>query len=477
MTGPLRDRLQPAGRGRAPGEGAGLDDAELGRRQRLRFGAVVVVLAVVCALFGVLSNLQGPKLTETRIDTEAAVAQPGQQLRMFANQVVAHVDADQVVVSPAAPHTVSTSGDVIAVRFTDRLRYGTDYTVTVTGVSSVYQARASELSTTFGTAAAETWRIVHGVDGSDDRIERAPLTGGADRTVVYQAPRIQAFEVFDTAVAVVTDDGTTSTLSLVAFDGVAVEDLPLPDGPGLITRFGADRTSTTLAFSWRPQGAETDALYAMPLQGERAATPVQSLAGQPLTALDWFFVPGRATVVVQSTDESVAAYDLTGVAPPRPYGTFVSLQGVALDGGTIVAATAVESSRIDLETGEQTAIPFSAVEGGTPFRGELVAIGETTYVQQVAIPTSDGAAYRNLIVVDDEKEARSLYEPSTAATTIEGFSVSPNGQYLAVETADATAETDFTYTIDPVPATVTTTVVDIASGGVVASFSGHSAAW
>ena len=49
--------------------------------------------------------------------------------------------------------------------------------------------------------------------------------------------------------------------------------------------------------------------------------------------------------------------------------------------------------------------------------------------------------------------------------------------YLAVETAEATAETDFSYTIDPVPTTVTTTIVDISTGGVVASFAGHSTAW
>lgn len=476
MTPTSTDRWS-AERERAHDEGVGLDQADLSRRQGRRFVAVVIVLAVVCTIFGVLTHLQGPKLTETQIDETAVVAQSGQQLRLFANQVLAHVDADQVEVSPAAPHTVSTSGDVIAVQFTDRLRYGTEYTVTVDGVSSVYQAQPSTLTTTFSTAAAQTYRIVHGADGADDRIERAPLTGGADRTVVYQAARIQAFEVFDTAVAVVTDDGTTSTLSLVSPDGVAVETLPLPDGPGLITRFGADAASTTIAFSWRPQGSETDTLYTLPLQGQRAVTPVQSIAGEPITVLDWFFVPGRATVVVQSADETVAAFDLTGAAPPRPYGTFVSLQGVALDGGTFVAATALQSSRVDLDTGEQTPIPFSAVEGGTPFRGELVAVGETTYVQQVAVPAADGSSYRNLVVVDDLKEARTLYEPSAVGTTIEGFSVSPNGQYLAVETAEATAETDFSYTIDPVPTTVTTTIVDISTGGVVASFAGHSTAW
>jgi hypothetical protein len=225
-------------------------------------------------------------------------------------------------------------------------------------------------------------------------------------------------------------------------------------------------------FSWRPQGSEQELLYTLPLQGQRAVAPVLSLSGQPVSVLDWAPVPGQASVVVQAGDEQVAVYDLTGVAPPRPLGTFVSL-----DGRGIVAATALQAFRVDLATGEQTPIPFSAVEGGTPFRGDLVAVAATEYVQQVAVPSDGGASFTNLIVLDDEEEARVLFRPAGESSQIEGFSVSPNGQYLAVETASADDPTDYSYTIDPVPQGTMTAVVDIETGAVVASFTGHAAAW
>jgi len=455
-----------------------LDVADLRVRQRRRFVAVVAVLALVCAVFGVLTHLQGPKLTDTQVDASAVVERSGQQLRLFSNQAIAQVDADQVEVTPAADFTVQASGDVVAVQFTDRLRYDTEYQVRVEGVSSIYQQQRSTFSTSFTTEPAVAWRIVHGADGQDDSIERAGLRGGAGRTTLWSAPRIQAFEVFDSAVAVVTDDGARSTLSLVSLDGVAVETLPLPgDGDGLVTQLGADRATTTLAFSWQPAGTEQAQLWTLPLQGERTVVPVTSISGEPLSVLDWQFVPGLDSVVAQATDEQVTLIDLTGTAPPRPLGTFVALQGVALDGTGFVAATALQAFRVDLATGEQTPIPFSAVEGQTPYRGDLVAVAATEYVQQVALPADGGASFTSLIVSDDEQEARVLFRPSGRASEIEGFSVSPNGQYLAVETADATTPTDYTYTIDPTPTDVTTTVVDIESAAVVASFVGHSPQW
>ena len=458
-------------------DGEPLDEADLRLRQRRRFVAVVAVLAVVCGLFGVLTHLQGPKLTDVQVDASAVVERSGQQLRLFSNQALAHVDPDQVVVSPAAPFTVETSGDVVSVQFTDRLRYDTDYRVSVSGVSSIYQRQTSDLEARFSTEQAVTWRIVHGRDGAEDSLEQADLKGGAERRTVWSAPRIQAYEVFDSAVAVLTDDGEQSTLSLVSLDGVAAETLPLPDGPGLVTQLGADRATTTLAFSWQPEGSEQETLYTLPLQGQRAVAPVTSIAGEPLTVLDWQFVPGLDSVVAQATDEQVTLFDLSGAAPPRPLGTFVALQGVSLDGRGIVAATALQAFRVDLTTGEQTPIPFSAVEGQTPFRGELVAVGATEYVQQVALPTDGGTSFSSLIVLDDEQEARVVFRPPSGSSEIEGFSVSPNGQFLAVETATATSPTDYTYTIDPTPAEVTTTVVDLASGAVVASFLGHAASW
>jgi hypothetical protein len=424
-----------------------------------------------------LTYFQGPRVSDVQVDASATVERPGQQLRVFANQAVAHVDPSQVVVTPAAAFTVQTSGDVVAVTFTDRLDADTDYRVTLDGVSSVYQRQTSTLEARFSTPPVTPYRLVRGTDGADDRIERAGLDG-SDRITVWSAPRIQAYEVFDSAVAVVTDDGAQSALSLVSLDGAAVETLPVPAQPGLVTRFAADRATTTLAFSFRPTGADVETLYTLPLQGERAVTPVLSLSGQPVEPADWAFVPGEDDVVVQALDDSVSLIDLSGVEPVRPLGTYTLLQGVSLDGTTLVAASAVASMVVNLATGDERPRAPAPVDGVLPFAGPLVALDADHVVQQVSVPADDGPTYRTLVVADDGATSRTLWQPPTAAGVIEGFDVSPNGQYLAIQSVgDATTPTDYSYTVDPVADGVTTTVVDVASGAVVASYEGFDTSW
>ncbi|WP_423919617.1 hypothetical protein ACPEEZ_12655 [Frigoribacterium sp. 2-23] len=459
------------------------DDERLAHgRWRSRFLALVIVLGVLCAAFVGLTHFQGPKLTETQVDTSAVVERSGQQLRLFSNQAIAHVDASQIQVRPAAAFTVQTSGDVVAVQFSERLRYGTDYEVTVDGVSSAYQAQGATWSTGFSTAPATLYRLVRGANGADDRIESASLKG-SDRTTLYAAPRIQAFEMFDSAIAVVTDDGTQSTLSLVATGsagadgtGAAVETLPLP-GAGLVTKLGADRATTTLAFSFEPTGSADATLYRLPLQGERKVTPIVSVSGQPITASDWFMVPGADELIVQALDETVSLIDLSGTQPATPLGTYSQLQGVGLDGTTFAAATSLNAAIIDIATGHETPRGPAPVGGVLPYGGPLVPLTGKSVVQQVALPAADYLSFRSLIVFDDGSTSRTLYEPPATGGLVEGFSVSPNGQYVAVETAGQTASSDFSYTIDPVPTDVTTVIVDVASGSVVASYAGIATSW
>ena len=449
-------------------------DPEGSRRFRTALAGVVGALVLVCAVFGVLTHLQGPKLARTAVDTAAVVDRAGQQLRFFANQPVARVDASQVTVSPAADVTVTTDGDVVAVQFTERLRWDATYRVTIEGVTSVYQPVASTFETRFSTGTAEAWRLVRGADGADDVLERAPLHGG-ERRQAWSAPGIQAYEPFDTAVAVVTDDGTRSTLSLVADDGAAVETLPLP-GVGRITAFDSDRATTTLAFSFREEGSDVDVLWSLPLQGARQPVLVPSLTGGPVQVAEWRTVPGRDALVVRDDEDQVTVVDLSGLEPPRPVGTYVALQSVTPDGASLVAATSLQTVLVDLASGREEPVPFAAVDGRTPFRGALSAVGTGEYVQEVTLPVAGGSDYETRLVLDDGDEATTLYEP-TASATIVGFSTSPNGQYLAVETADAATPTDTDAVIAPVPLGTTTVVVDVASAAVVASFTGSSVSW
>ena len=76
-------------------------------RFRRALALTVVALSALCLVFLGLGYLQGPKLSSAQVDADAVVAQAGQQLRLFANQAVAQVGADQVTVTPAVPFTVT----------------------------------------------------------------------------------------------------------------------------------------------------------------------------------------------------------------------------------------------------------------------------------------------------------------------------------------------------------------------------------
>jgi len=70
----------------------------------------IAVLLAGCAVFGVLGYATGPRLSEAVVGAAAVTRLPDQQLRLFADRLVAEVDPSEVEVEPAVPFTVSTSG-------------------------------------------------------------------------------------------------------------------------------------------------------------------------------------------------------------------------------------------------------------------------------------------------------------------------------------------------------------------------------
>ncbi|HEV7957688.1 MAG TPA: Ig-like domain-containing protein, partial [Marisediminicola sp.] len=159
------------------------------------------VLLLLCAVLVGLTAIQGPKLSGARVDTGRVVADTGQQLQMFANQPVAEVDAEQVTIAPHTPFQVTTQADVITVRFSQQLDHGIQYTVTVRGVTSLYQQREAELSYSFTTDAA----AFHYLDRADPESERGEdaiiRTGvsGEGSDAIYRGARIQDYAVFEGA--------------------------------------------------------------------------------------------------------------------------------------------------------------------------------------------------------------------------------------------------------------------------------------
>ena len=455
---------------------------------RRSLAITVTGLVILVAMFAGLNYLQGPKLSSGSVDAGRVVAQAGQQLRLFANQSIVGVSKKQVSVSPAAPFTVSTSGAVIAVQFSDRLSYGTKYSVRVADVANAFQPRVSTFDYAFTTAPAVVYYLVRadpaaGV-GHADSIVRTGLRGN-ERTIVYSAPRIQQFVVFAQAIAVTTlaDDGTSS-LSLVGLASKLVEQIQLP-GPGTIDQLRGELDAGLLGFVFTSAGPPaareySSVLMRIDLTGSHAATPVLDLAAKPLVVLGWTFLGGSTSIVAQGSDQTVLLIDAAKSGRPVPLGQYTELGRSSPDGTTIVVSDAYGKIAYSLADGAQTRLPSLPIAGASTYGGDLALLGRgTARVQQVAVfDAVTGGKFQSYLVYESGTTSRVIYQTKGDAGSIEGFSISPNGQFLAVNVIpDYASSVSDGYPVDAKSTSISTVFVDIASGAVVRSVEGFDESW
>ena len=450
----------------------------------------VGVLIALCAVFVVLASLQGPKLSSAQVDTGRVVEGVDQQLRLFANQAVAQVRPEQVSVSPAAPFTVTTQNDVIAVQFSERLDYGTEYTVAVGGVTSVYQDRAAVFEYSFMTNDAS----FHFLDRADpagggailDAIIRVqPATG--ERETIYEGARIQDYVVFDGAAVVATiNDDDTSSLTLVSLLDGTSDEIQLPD-IGTIDQLAGAGETAMLGFTLTSKVADpvprfSQTLFSIDLAGDQAVTPVLGLAGTPLEALGWLFLPGGSAAVVRTVDDSLLRVDLEDEAAVTPLGSFVDLHSASPDGGQLVVADIFGPLALSLDDGSELRLVPSPIGGVVPAIGDIHLLhgeeGEFARVQQAAILDEATGRFASYLVYDDGAQVRILYEAPDGRGSIEGFTVSPNGQYVAVSVIpDVAASVSDGYAVSAAATSVTTIVLDVASGAAIGSVDGFDVIW
>lgn len=395
-------------------------------------GSLALTIAVLILLggaLGTLSYFQGPKLTSGAIDTSLSVSQAGQQLRLFSNEALATVKPAQISVTPDSPFTVSTSGQILALQFTHRLQYATRYTVRVSGVTSMYQSQGAAFSYGFTTAAASIvyMQRAQPAAGGADQIFRTGLSGSA-KTLLYSGTRIEEFAVFPAAVAVVVAaaDGS-STLSLESLGDLKTDPILLPSR-GLINNLQANSAAGLLAFEFTSSdGTYNHALMAVDLTAAHTAIPVLTASKQPLSVARWHFVGDTTSVVAQPLQGAAITVDLS------------------VPGGRSAAGV---------------------VSGGAA-AATLDSVGTNIH-----IATSPSA-----LVYGTGDAQRTLYAAPPGAE-LGVFTVSPNGQYVALTvTPDAATSVSDSYLVDPRPTSITTVFIAVATGLIVRSVAGFAAAW
>jgi len=477
-----------------------LRDQHARRRFERTFWMLVAGLAALSVVFLMLGSLQGPKLSSAVVDPARVTQQPGQQLRLFANQPLAEVSADQVTVTPAADVSVSVQKELLIVQFEQRLRYGTEYTVEVRDVPATSRDATGTFTHRFTTAGASLLYLDRG--DTVDEVLSAPLDGTGRGEVVHAATGIQHIAPIEKVIVVARDaPGGTSVLESVSSDG-GVQQLVLPAGVR-VDRFVVRPTGTLLGMvltTVTPAGRTGDssgdstgdssggaepatvlegALAIVDLASEGIVAVVPGLDGAPITTLGAEFLPDGTVMIVHAFDQTVLRVELAGTPLVLPVGQVPEMFGLSTDGTRLTGTDAFGGVVLDLATGVESRLDPSLVDGELAFGGAALLTRTELRVQKVALADVVTAAVRVLLVADDGSGAsRVLFRTTDDRGSIGVFTISPNDQYIAVEVtpsvADAVADGRL---VNGRPTSVTTIVIDLDSGAVVRTLEGFSPIW
>jgi hypothetical protein len=467
------------------------DRSRADRSFRRTLATLLVGLTLVCLGLVAVNVLNGPRLTGATVDTSAVVSKANQRLVLETNQQLAEVSPEQVTVTPASGVQVQTTDDTVIIVFSQPLDYNTEYTVGVTGVTGPFADRVSTLSTSFRTGESPLFVLSRApalptdTTKTPDRVLRTTV-GSAETTEVFSAPYIQSFVPVDDKLVVVTlADDLSSRLNLVDADGTVAE-LTLP-GTGTVQDLQVSTVSATVGFRFSsvPGAAGTvydNTLFLLNLNTGTLDT-VDGLDGAPVQAINWGFMANRGELVAQIFDTTLLLVDPAAETAAIPIGQFPNLNAFAPDGVRIAVSDQDRQYVLDLSTGTEEPIVPQDVAGTSPYTAELEFLtGGQGYVQRVAeFDQATGSILQSLTLVTGEpgaETARVVYEPALENETIVGFGLSPNDQYLAIQTVpnSATSISDG-YPVDAQATTTTVVFVELDTGTITRSIVGMNATW
>jgi len=464
-----------------------------GRVRAARFRRALAItitgLVVLVGALAVLGAIAPPRLSGATINAATATERPGQRLAMTLSQPVA-VDGAVLTVTPAADAELAIDGTTATVRFSGMLDYATEYTVRIEGLRGTATGATGTVETRFTTPDPGAVTLLRGVDGEPDRVVRSPIDG-AEAETIAEADAIGDLAVAGSPSADGTGAGQTVAISVDDGDGARVRIL-VPDAPAVEAHgpyeasIRALRGTEAGLFGWiisRGVDGEREyvnTLVVYDLAGESAATnvPVEITGpgGAPLLAVDWAWVPGSTSMVVQDQDGFTWLADATG-GEPTLLGTQGTLRGFVPGTAKVLTEEAPDLLLTDLATGESS--PFglrqpAADPDRVPGESAVIGVDAAAWIVHRLDRTRTPSLVGSSIVRTDADGDTVLFETAGESSIILDLCVSPNGQFIAATVAaTANADADAGATA-PRPTTV---LIDARTGGSSRSVPGESISW
>ncbi|WP_460776527.1 hypothetical protein [Microbacterium sp. GXF7504] len=465
-----------ARRGSAAASRRSRRDRSRRRRYLGAFAAVLGALALVGAGAGAVLTVQGPRVTAEQFDPDAAVAASGARMIFTTSQALDEVTPEQVRVTPAVPVTVATSGRSVGVRFGAPLYDDTEYTVTISGLTGVGGGATSEITRTFRTPTLDVFAMRRGDDA--DTVYRSPLDG-EDAVALFSHPHIEDFRATASAlVASVRDEDDLPQLIVTDLAGEHARTLPLPgDGTGTVAELQSADRGDVIGYTYTDADmtapdARASVLYTASLKpGEADAEPVPvTVAGEPVSAVGWRFVPDTDRILVLSFDGRLLLA-APGDEETVDLGDASGILGVARGATSAVIQRADGLYVIDLADGSSEPLPpATGVEG---YLGRVVPLpgGDETLQQY----TTAGASSVYRVSADGAAEPVFAVDGTDALLQT---CVSPSGRYAAFLVQPDAASNPYRTGYDlPLPERVDTHVIDLDEGSEVSVLGAFGISW
>lgn len=426
------------------------------RRYRLVLRSAVGVLLLLVASLTVATTRQGPQVTSVQVSPEGVVERDGARLRLRLDRPVNGSVAERVSIEPAAGSEVTVVGSEITISFTELLRYGTEYTVTIADVRS-RTGTTSDLVTRFTTAEPEVLALETSDDGPD-RITGRPLDGGEER-VLFEADSVSAYAVSGTVLAAVVEEGGTALLETVDVVTGARRTVPVPSAVIEIRgSSSAPRIGYTVATVDGPVLRTLDVS-----DPEAEPVVVADEDGAELAIAQWAFEPGSTSLAALTEDGVLLRVD-AGTEAPTVLGEHGELRGFVPGTSDLVVSDPGGGAVVDLRTGREAPLELPArVDGAAS--GEERLLDGSSYLRTVTDRSGGAFDVSSAVVLFDGYAERELFRPAEGAALV-STCLSPNGQYLAVHTA-------------PAGSTVVdrTVLIDVETGGSDHVLAGASLDW
>ncbi|EZP27827.1 hypothetical protein [Microbacterium oleivorans] len=452
-------------------------DGRRAQRQRrkargfsVRVLAVVAVLGVVALAGGVVTTLQGPRVTSVQSDVAAAVSSSGSRLIFETTQSLKKVDAAQVTVTPAAKFTVDTSGRSVGIRFTDPLWDQTTYSIRIDRLAGLGGGPTSTVEESFSTPKLHSYVLERSSGG--DKIYRVGLDG--DNEPVFENEHIEDFRATAAHLVVSTLKDGVSHLIVTRTDGSGPQELALP-GKGVVTNLQSAERGNTIGYTFTDADISAsggrESLLFTGSTADPAAKPAEiKVTGADPRVEDWRFVPGTDTILMLTFDGALSLVSSAG-APPVELGNAAGIDDIS---GTTAYIERIDGPAvIDLASAKEKAPPPTPAELGQT--GSVLALSDGSTLR--ALTPFDGMTPLATAVTRVEAAGKtSVVAQVDPADGLLQTCVSPSGRYAALVVAPDVVDNPYDgYTL-PLPKKLETRIYGL-DGKQITTIDGFDVAW